>query len=109
MKMSGMGNMSKKILPEQKACRIIEILVSEGICEELEFKVGVHNDFNLSKKEVEMVNRLFCTIYRLVHVANKPSCLASHDSWVKELNTKYKYFRHKGYFRRVKTKEVKHD
>ena len=73
----------------EKVCEIIEWLVSDGLATDIEFRQAVHNNYSISESEAQILNDILGTIYRLTHVANKPSCLAVHGDWYKELNDKY--------------------
>lgn len=84
----------------QKACRAIEVLVSDDFCEDLEYKVLVHNDCRMSEEDVKLIERKIGMIYKFSHVANEPSCIKSHDDWVMELNKTYDGMVKEGYFER---------
>jgi len=88
-----------KLSLEQKACRVIEVLVSDDFCEDLEFKVGVHNDCTLKPDEVRLVDKKISKIYMFTHAANGHSCFKSHENWVAELERTYIKFRKMGYFK----------
>ena len=85
-----------KLTDEEKACRIIEVLVSDDLCQNLEFKIAVHNDPHLSHKDIRTLNNKLTLIYELAHVANKPSCLSAHNDWVAKLNKTYIEMRKRG-------------
>jgi hypothetical protein len=86
----------KTLTDEEKACRVIEVLVSDDLCQDLEFNILVHNDCRISPEDAKILNNKLITIYELTHVANKPACLASHDDWLKKLNTMYKTMKKRG-------------
>jgi hypothetical protein len=90
----------RKLTDEEKACRIIEVLVSDDLCQDLEFKIAVHNDCHINHKDLRILNNKLITIYELTHVANKPSCLSAHKSWVDKLNATYILMRKQGYFKK---------
>ena len=72
---------------QDKAIRVIEALVSEGLPFDLEFDVAMGREKD--PKLIEL-NDILCSIYRFVHVAQNPCCMASHDDWIQELNKTYK-------------------
>ena len=85
-----------KLSDEVKACRIIEVLVSDYLCQDLEFQIAVHNNCHINHKDLRALNEKIMLIYELTHVANKPSCLSVHKDWSDKLERMYKYFRGKG-------------
>jgi hypothetical protein len=84
----------KKLTNQQKACRIIEALVSDDLCNDIEFNIAVHQDYTLLKMDVISINEKFCKIYELSHVANG-HCGNPHKDWENDLNKTYKLFKRK--------------
>lgn len=101
--------MPKRLSLEEKACRIIEVLVSDDFCEDLEFKIAVHQDYTLKPEDVITVNQKFCIIYELSHSANPThSCHNVHNDWRKTIEQRYRYFRRKGYLKpSIRRREVR--
>jgi hypothetical protein len=74
-----------------KALRIIEASTSDSTMESL----WLHPP--KSKAVVLLVDKL-TAIYRHAHVAQNPSCIKYHDSWVKEVNDVYDNLHKAGVF-----------
>jgi hypothetical protein len=89
----------KKLQDEVKACRVIECLVSDDLFESLEFDVCVKERYDITPDKLKALVNKLGTIYELSHVANKPSCIASHKDWSDKLDRLYIYFRRKGYIK----------
>lgn len=64
----------------------IERLVSDYIVDDVEMIVGgFGNRKTISQAQARHMYDILSTLYRVCHVARKPSCLSVHKDWQKEL------------------------
>lgn len=84
---------SKRLPIKDKALVVIETLVSDDLCEEIEMR-QLQSPLVLTQEETDIVCAKIATIYRLAHsVQETYSCYESHDDWRKELEKTYKVMR----------------
>ena len=88
----------KRLTDAEKCCKVVEALVSDDLCEDIEFRIGVHNDYSITKKEIDLINKKLGKIYVYTHAANKHSCQTSHEDWLKSLRNTYKSMKRQGSF-----------
>ena len=93
-----MLNKVKRLTDAERCCRIIETLVSDDLCEDIEFRIGVHNDYKITKKEAELINKKLTLIYEFAHATNKHLCQASHKSWLESMRKTYTAMKKRGEF-----------
>jgi hypothetical protein len=77
----------------EKACFVIDCLLTEGIAQDLEFQIAVHDNYKLSVEQIKEINETLGLVYELAHVGNNPSCIKVHSDWVKHLNELYDKFK----------------
>jgi hypothetical protein len=88
----------KRLTDAEKCCKVVETLVSDDLCEDIEFRIGVHNDYKISKHEAELLNNKLSKIYEYTHAANKHSCQTSHEDWLVAMQKTYKSMKRRGCF-----------
>jgi hypothetical protein len=92
--------MAKRLTLEEKACRVIEILVSDDFCENLDFEVNYRRNYKLMSKDVRFISEKISLIYELTHSANQNhTCYEVHEDWRKKIDRLYNKFRRKGCFK----------
>lgn len=74
----------------EKACKVIEFLVSDDLCQSLEYNDMVKNKWQILEKDVKIIYQKIVLIYEFSHVANKPICSASHQDWIEKLERMYR-------------------
>ena len=93
----------QKLTLEEKACRVLEIISSDGFCEDLSYRVGFLKNNTMTPEEVEIASDKLGMIYMISHCVNKGAlCYAAHSDWREELEKMYKEFQRKGYFKSFK-------
>ena len=85
-----------KLTNAQKACRVIEALVSDDFSNDLGFKLAMNRKVELNSDDTDLIKKKISMIYRFAHIANEPMCLSVHDNWIRELNDVYVKFRRHG-------------
>ena len=90
--------MMKRLTDAEKCCKIVEILVSDDLCEDIEFRIGVHKDYKITPDEAKLINTKLAKIYEFTHAANKHSCQTSHEEWLNDLRKTYKSMKRRGCF-----------
>lgn len=88
----------KRLTDTEKCCKVVETLVSDDFCENLEFRIGVHNDYKITESEAKLINKKFTMIYEFTHAANKHGCHASHEDWLADLRKTYNKMKRSGEF-----------
>ena len=88
----------KRLTDAEKCCRVVETLVSDDLCEDIEFRIGVHNDYKITKDEADCINKKLCKIYEFTHAINKHSCQASHKDWWLDMIKTYSTMKKRGEF-----------
>jgi hypothetical protein len=76
----------------EKACYVIDCLLTEGIAQDLEFQIAVHDCYKLSIEQIKEINNTLALVYEMAHVGSNPSCIKVHDDWIKKLNELYERF-----------------
>ena len=46
-----------EITDEQKACKVIEVIVSDDFCEDIEFRIAMNRPVTLSQKDIALINK----------------------------------------------------
>jgi hypothetical protein len=88
----------ERLTDVEKCCKVVEFLVSDDFCENLEFRIGVHNDYKIADNEAKLINEKFTMIYTFTHAVNKHGCKASHKDWLISLRKTYRKMKRAGEF-----------
>ena len=88
----------KRLTDAEKCCKVVETLVSDDLCEDIEFRIGVHQDYHITKQEASVINTKLTLIYEFTHATNKHLCQASHKEWLAAMLKAYKRMKRQGYF-----------
>jgi hypothetical protein len=88
----------KRLTDVEKCCKVVELLVSDDFSQDLEFRIGVHNDYTITESEAKLINKKFTMIYEFTHAANKHGCQVSHEDWLESLRKTYSKMRRSGEF-----------
>jgi len=79
----------KRLTDAEKCCKVVEALVSEDICQDIEFRIAVHKDYKITGHEVKLLNNKITKIYEFTHATNKHSCQAYHTDWLNDMKKTY--------------------
>lgn len=79
---------------KDKALKIIEALVSDDLCESLEYDAVMNRPFRLTPDDIKTLANKLSIIYKTAHsVIEDAICYEVHDDWRKGISKLYRQYK----------------